>query len=173
MIETDKIPLAAGWIKEKKIIAYPTEGIWGIGCINNESAITKLSEIKERSKDKKYILLFKSVHDLRKKFDVKKDHIKKINELSNSFTTIIIPLGENKSIAVRIPKMALLQDLLEEVGEEIISTSANISSYSECKNAEQIKKVFSNKIFGILNLPLGGENRASKIYDLKTNTYVR
>ena len=37
----------------------------------------------------------------------------------------------------------------------------------------QIKKVFSNKIFGILNLPLGGENRSSRIYDLKTNAYVR
>jgi len=40
-------------------------------------------------------------------------------------------------------------------------------------NSNQIKKVFSNKIFGILNLPLGGENRSSRIYDLKTNAYVR
>ena len=69
MIETDKIFLAASWIKEKKIIAYPTEGVWGIGCINNKSVISKLSEIKQRPKDKKYILLFKSVDDLRKKFD--------------------------------------------------------------------------------------------------------
>ena len=124
-------------------------------------------------KDKKYILLFKSVDDLRKKFDVKKDYIKQIKDLSNSFTTIIVPLNENNSIAVRIPKIEILQDLLEEVGEEIVSTSANISSLSVCKNVEQIKTVFSNKIFGILNLPLGGENRSSRIYDLKTDAYVR
>ena len=104
---------------------------------------------------------------------MKKNYIKQINDLSNSFTTIIVPLTENNSIAVRIPKTKVLQDLLEEVGEEIISTSANISSLSVCKNTEQIKKVFSKKIFGILNLPLGGENRSSRIYDLKTNTYVR
>ena len=173
MIETDKISLAASWIKEKKIIAYPTEGVWGIGCINNECVISKLSEIKQRPKDKKYILLFKSVYDLRKKFDVKKDYIKQIKDLSDSFTTIIVPFGENNSIAVRIPKIKILQDLLEEVGEEIISTSANISSLSVCKNVKQIKTVFSKKIFGILNLPLGGENRSSRIYDLKTDTYVR
>tara|TARA_S200000501_G_scaffold221159_1_gene207496 strand:+ start:137 stop:658 length:522 start_codon:yes stop_codon:yes gene_type:complete len=173
LIETDKISLAASWIKEKKIIAYPTEGVWGIGCINNESVISKLSEIKQRPEDKKYILLFKSVDDLRKKFDVKKDYIKQIKELSKSFTTIIVPLNENNSIAVRIPKIEILHDLLEEVGEEIVSTSANISSLSVCKNVEQINTVFSNKIFGILNLPLGGENRSSRIYDLKTDTYVR
>ena len=80
MIETDKISLAASWIKEKKIIAYPTEGVWGIGCINNQSVISKLSEIKQRPKDKKYILLFRSVDDLRKKFDVKKDYIKQIKD---------------------------------------------------------------------------------------------
>lgn len=173
MIETDKIPLAASWIKEKKIIAYPTEGVWGIGCINKESVISKLSKIKERPKDKKYILLFKSVDDLRNKFDIKDFHVKQIRKLSNSFTTIIVPLGENNSIAVRIPQIEILQALLEEVGEEIISTSANISSISVSKNAEQIKTVFSNKIFGILNLPLGGENRPSRIYDLKTDVYVR
>ena len=85
MIETDKISLAASWIKEKKIIAYPTEGVWGIGCINNQSLISKLSEIKQRPKDKKYILLFRSVDNLRKKFDVKKDYIKQIKELSNRY----------------------------------------------------------------------------------------
>ena len=104
---------------------------------------------------------------------MKKDYIKQIKELSDSFTTIIVPFGENNSIAVRIPKIKILQDLLEEVGEEIISTSANISSLSVCKNVKQIKTVFSKKIFGILNLPLGGEKRSSKIYDLKTDTYVR
>ena len=104
---------------------------------------------------------------------MKKDYIKQIKDLSNSFTTIIVPLNKNNSIAVRIPKIEILQDLLEEVGEEIVSTSANISSFSVCKNVNQIKKVFSNKIFGILNLPLGGENRSSRIYDLKTNAYVR
>ena len=170
---TTEANLAAQWILDEEVIAYPTEGVWGIGCINNQYLISKLSEIKQRPKDKKYILLFRSVDDLRKKFDVKKDYIKQIKELSNSFTTIIVPLNKNNSIAVRIPKIEILQDLLEEVGEEIVSTSANISSLSVCKNVNQIKKVFSNKIFGILNLPLGGENRSSRIYDLKTNAYVR
>ena len=58
---------------------------------------------------------------------MKKDYIKQIKELSNSFTTIIVPLNKNNSIAVRIPKIEILQDLLEEVGEEIVSTSANSS----------------------------------------------
>ena len=173
MIETDKISLAASWIKEKKIIAYPTEGVWGIGCINNKSVISKLSEIKQRPKDKKYILLFKSVDDLRKKFDVKKDYIKQIKELSNSFTTIIVPLNKNNSIAVRIPKIEILQDLLEEVGEEIVSTSANISGTEYTNNLKDICNTFKSNEVALFNHRLGGISKPSKIIMLKSKKVIR
>ena len=65
---------------------------------------------------------------------MKKDYIKQIKELSNSFTTIIVPLNKNNSIAVRIPKIEILQDLLEEADFYPLYTSdfrAERSSYLE------------------------------------------
>ena len=69
--------------------------------------------------------------------------------------------------------MALLQDLLEEVGEEIVSTSANLSGEPVCKTTNEVKNIFSEKIFGILDLPLGGQKKPSKIFDLNLGDYVR
>ena len=170
---TKEANLAAQWILDEKVIAYPTEGVWGIGCINNQSVISKLSEIKQRPKDKKYILLFRSVDDLRKKFEVKKDYIKQIKELSNSFTTIIVPLNKNNSIAVRIPKTEILQDLLEEVGEEIVSTSANISGTEYTNNLKDICNTFKSNEVALFNHRLGGISKPSKIIMLKSKKVIR
>ena len=54
---------------------------------------------------------------------------------------------------------------------EVISDFKNAKSAD--KQIEAIKKVFSNKIFGILALPLGGEKGPSRIFDVKNNSYVR
>tara|TARA_B100000963_G_scaffold361864_1_gene400397 strand:- start:9404 stop:9922 length:519 start_codon:yes stop_codon:yes gene_type:complete len=172
LIEAKNSLTAAGWIKHGKVIAYPTEGVWGLGCLNEKKAIQKLNSIKGRNKEKKYILLF---HNLEQAFDkLKIEHKFKdqINKLSKSFTTIIVPTGEN-TVAIRIPKYKVLLDLLDGVGSEIISTSANISGQQVCRNATEVKEVFSDRIFGILNLPLGGQKKPSKIFDIENNCYVR
>ena len=58
MKTTTDIQEASNWIKEGKVIAYPTEGIWGLGGLNTSQVIKALDLIKRRPKDKKYILLF-------------------------------------------------------------------------------------------------------------------
>ena len=90
-----------------------------------------------------------------------------------TFTTIIVPCGSCETVAVRFPKFSTLEILLEKTGDEIISTSANISGSKPCRTAEDIKKVFFNKIFGILDLPLGKQGAPSKIFDIKEEKYVR
>ena len=57
MKTTKDILIASNWIKEGKVIAYPTEGIWGLGGLNTPEIIKAIDSIKKRPKDKKYILL--------------------------------------------------------------------------------------------------------------------
>ena len=171
MIEVKSPSTAAGWIKHEKVIAYPTEGVWGLGSLNKKHLIEELNKIKGRDKEK-YILLFQSIEHAFNKLEIDHKLKDKINKLSKSFTTIIVPT-QNETVAIRIPKYKVLIDLLDNVGSEIISTSANISGQPACKNTSEVKKVFSNKIFGILALPLGGEKGPSRIFDIKNNSYVR
>jgi tRNA A37 threonylcarbamoyladenosine synthetase subunit TsaC/SUA5/YrdC len=55
----------------------------------------------------------------------------------------------------------------------LISTSANTSGEEVCKNINEIKAVFDDKIYGALDLALGGKKEPSKILDLETNEYIR
>ena len=52
-------------LKEGKVIIYPTDTIWGIGCdATNYDAVEKIYNIKERSKGKGLIVLVDSVEML-------------------------------------------------------------------------------------------------------------
>ncbi len=46
------------YLKSGEVIAYPTEGVWGLGCDpNNADAINKLLSLKRRSHEKGLILI--------------------------------------------------------------------------------------------------------------------
>ena len=49
--------LASKWLKAGKILLHPTEGLWGIGCIVDSTAINLLSNLKRRKNKKGYIIL--------------------------------------------------------------------------------------------------------------------
>ena len=59
------------------------------------------------------------------------------------------------------------------INKPIISTSANISGETTCRNINEVKEVFDGKLFGALDGPLGDEKKPSKILDLENNEYVR
>ena len=85
---------------------------------------------------------------------------------------MIIPTVAGK-IAARIPEEGDLLDFLKLIKQPLISTSANISGEEVCANINEIKAVFDDKIYGALDLPLGGKSEPSRIIDLENNEYIR
>ena len=173
MKTTTDIQEASNWIREGKVIAYPTEGIWGLGGLNTSQVIKALDSIKRRPKDKKYILLFPSYDLLFKKYSFTDEIINTVTNISETFVTMLLPINGKEKIAARIPNNKTLLKLLELIGEEIISTSANISGKPVCATVKEIKYTFNEIIYGVLDLPLGGEKGPSRILDVETNEYRR
>ena len=173
MKTTKDISIASNWIREGKVIAYPTEGIWGLGGLNPPEIIKAIDLIKKSPTDKKYILLFPSYDLLFKKFSFTDEIKENVKNISESFVTMLLPVEGEKKIAARIPDNQQLLSFLELIGEEIISTSANISGKPVCATAEEIKYTFNETVYGILDLPLGGEEGPSRILDVETNEYRR
>ena len=102
------------------------------------------------------------------------DEIKEnVKNISETFVTMLLPIEGKEKIAARIPDNQQLLSFLELIGEEIISTSANISGKPVCATAEEIKYTFNEAVYGVLDLPLGGEKGPSKILDVETNEYKR
>lgn len=59
---TDDPLQAAQWVKQGKLLAYPTESVWGIGCDPfNEAAVAQILEIKHRPIEKGMIVVTDSI----------------------------------------------------------------------------------------------------------------
>lgn len=62
---TDSPTLAAQWLKEGELLAYPTESVWGIGCdAYDEAAVQRILDIKQRPQAKGMIVITDSVERL-------------------------------------------------------------------------------------------------------------
>ena len=53
---------AVEYLKDGKVILYPTDTIWGLGCdATNEEAVAKLLKIKKRDTSKPLLLLVNGI----------------------------------------------------------------------------------------------------------------
>ena len=118
-----------------KVVLYPTDTIWGIGCLaTNETAVQKIYQIKERSNDKSLILLVSSISMLQKYVPhLSIQVIDAINHYPRPLTvvynnTIHLPdylKAADGSVAMRIANDNFCKRVIAALGEPITSTSAN------------------------------------------------
>ncbi|MCY4562072.1 MAG: L-threonylcarbamoyladenylate synthase [Flavobacteriaceae bacterium] len=130
------IQKAVSYLREEKIILYPTDTIWGIGGdATSEKAAEKIFRLKRRKTNQSFIILVDSIQMLKRYVFEIPPMVNKLLEIPYP-TTIIYPksrclapniLGEDGSIGIRLIRHKFCNDLIREFGKPIISTSANIS----------------------------------------------
>ena len=133
----DEIKKCVDLLLQGKVILYPTDTIWGIGCdATNEEAIDKIYKIKQRIESKSMLILLDKSDKL--PLYVKKIPLIAWDLLSNTYrpTTFIYPTAQNLpkklipadgTIAIRVVQSSFCKKLIAALGRPIISTSANIS----------------------------------------------
>jgi L-threonylcarbamoyladenylate synthase len=188
IIFTWKIFVATRWIKLGYVIAYPTESVYGLGCDpKNLTAVQQILNIKQRSAHKGLILVASDIDQIRPYIkELSAAEIAKINTPSPRVITWLIPARDNlshlligthsekeKKIAIRISQHPTIKALCQQLGQPIVSTSANISGQAMCYSAKQVKQQLSKGIKYILTGALGQQTRPSEIRDLKTHQLIR
>lgn len=163
-----------------ELIAYPTEGVWGLGCDpNNLDAVQRLLTLKERSPEKGLILLG-SNFDHFTQYSHAAEYREKLMSKWPGPHTWLVPAksdisylikGSNDKVALRLSDHKTVRDLCNKFGGAIISTSANKDGQPTLEQATDIKKAFSN--VKILDGALGGLNKPSTIQDIVTDLIVR
>ena len=123
-------------LNEGKVIIYPTDTIWGIGCdATNPEAVEKIFEVKERSKGKGLIILVDSI-DMLKKYvrnfpKIAPDIIKSAKNPLSIIYSESVGLAENvssdKTICIRVVNNEFCKALIHKLGRPITSTSANLT----------------------------------------------
>jgi L-threonylcarbamoyladenylate synthase len=176
----DSLGLAVSSLRSGEVIAYPTEGVWGLGCDPfNEEAISKLLDLKGRSESKGLILIGSNLKQFSDFIDIDLYKERLLKKWPGPHTWLVPPkegvskliIGNNENIALRLSSHKEVVELCEEFNGALISSSANKENCPTPESREEIQNIFPD--LKVLEGNLGGLNQPSKIQDLITGEVVR
>ncbi len=143
-------------LRKGGIIIYPTDTIWGIGCdATNETAVSRVYDIKERNDNKSMLVLLHSESLLPSYVREVPEIAWQLIEASVDPLTIIYPeaknlagnlTGPDGSIGIRVVNDPFCSQLISQFKKPIVSTSANISGTSSPSNFNEIDKALLQKV---------------------------
>jgi len=178
----NEINKAVELLQKGKVILYPTDTIWGIGCdATQPKAVEKVYKIKMRPGEKKQaIILLDNIDKIER-------YVKKVPEVTRDLIeqspgplTIIFEGGKNVAknvlseggnIAIRIVKGDFCVEVIKRLGKPIVSTSANISGEDAPIVFSEISNEIISKVDYVVNVHRERINsvKASTIIKLETN----
>ena len=137
-------------LKEGKIIVYPTDTVWGIGCDPfNQKAVDRLFKVKGK-KENGVSILIKSKDLVSEYCNVNSKNLKIVEKLFPGPVTLIMKskvkfakgVTRDGNIAVRVPNNDTAISLVEN--NPIITTSANKHGRNIAKSLDEARKIFGN-----------------------------
>lgn len=168
------------------IIAYPTEGVYGLGCDPfNERSVLRLCALKQRPVSKGLILVASQWQHIEPLIDASRLASSLLSQLKQNWpaaTTYLFPCstqtpqwirGDHEQVAIRLSAHSSIQKLCNALGHALVSTSANLSGQPTLCSANAIHRAFNSNISGVLSGHLGGNDSPSRIIDTLTGQLIR
>ncbi|MBC6360776.1 L-threonylcarbamoyladenylate synthase [Lactobacillus apis] len=184
IFQQDQIDEAVKLLAAGKLVAFPTETVYGLGAIaTNEKAVKSVYAAKGRPSDNPLIV---TVSDEAMVSDYAKEIPERAQKLMKHFwpgpLTILLFVKPNAlpkavtggldTVAFRCPDDKLTHDLISKLGYPIVGPSANTSTKPSPTTAQHVYHDLNGKIAGIID---GGPTRVgleSTIIDLSVETPV-
>ncbi len=179
-----RLDLIAARLWEGAVIAYPTEGVWGLGCVpTNEEAVARLLSMKDRPWDMGLIMVGANMTQLSP--FLQGLEIDQMGELDRAWpgpVTFLVPdngtapmwiKGRHSRVALRIPDHPIVADLCTALDAPLVSTSANPTGRSAARSALRVRQYFGNHLDILVPGQLGRLGGASEIRDLCTGEVIR
>ena len=137
-------------IQNGKIVIYPTDTVWGMGCDPfNQKAVDELFRIKGKKTDGLSIMLnnVKLIYDY---CEMNKMAKKIVEEFLPGPITLVLKskkdfakgVTKNGNIAIRIPLNNTALDLA--ANQPIVTTSVNLHGEKIARNLNEAKKIFGS-----------------------------
>jgi len=170
--------------KKGHLIAYPTEGVWGLGCDPfSKAAVYRLLALKERPVSKGLIVIAAD-------WEVCADWVDSAFLSSSSMPTpdwsvpqtwvfpasALVPAwirGEHSGVALRVTKHPVAAEIARQCGGVICSTSANLSGEPAIKDEQTLREQTFASECVIVSGDLGGLTSPTPIYDAVTGASLR
>ncbi len=176
------IDKAAKVLRSGGVIAYPTEGVFGLGCLpGNLDAVARLLQIKQREASKGLILIAATAAQFEDWIDLP-DNVSLPDPDPQKPTTWIAPAGkrvaavvrgDNTGIAVRITTNPVARAICIAVASPIVSTSANLSGQPVAPTEDALRRQFGDRVDYVVPGKCGPSSGASEIRDLLSGAILR
>lgn len=164
------------------IIAYPTEGVFGLGCLPDDvSAVERLLQVKRRDAEKGLILIASTMDQLDSWVSLPDGRSIPQSDPTHPVTWIVPPgpkvhpiiLGQHKRVAIRITSNPIAAAICDAVDSPIVSSSANLSGKPTARNRIVLRRQFGARVDYIVPGDCGPASGASEIRDLSTGKVLR
>lgn len=124
-------------LKKGAVMLYPTDTVYAIGCdLRVKSAVEKVRRIKQMSNDKPLTFLCSSLSNISQYATVNDRAYRIMKHLIPGPYTFLLPASKQvpklvmspkrKTTGIRVPDNILCQELLKNLDNPIVSTSAHI-----------------------------------------------
>ena len=172
--DTQAVQRAARWLDEGKLVAFPTETVYGIGCKADKLTFDRLNEVKGRQPDKRYTLHIGSPEQLEKYIPSMSLKAQKL--VQNAFpgpVTIVFELDDEvlrqvrnslpkgvfktlysgQTLGVRYPSCPITCEILSQAHSPIVAPSANPGGSPPATSAKEVLGYFDGEIEGVVEIP--------------------
>ncbi len=177
--------IAADVLHAGGLVAYPTEGVWGLGCDPEDAvAVVRLLRLKRRSAERGLILIGADSEQFQPYLSGLPTALQERFQAAQSHgTTWLVPdngtappwiRGRHQSVALRVTTHPQAAALCRLFGAPLVSTSANTTGARAPRHAFQARRLFRRRTaVYLLPGPLGGRDGPTPITDLDTGAVLR
>jgi L-threonylcarbamoyladenylate synthase len=179
-----RVGRAAQIVRSGGVIAYPTEAVFGLGCLpRNRRAVLRLLAIKRRSWRKGLILIGADLAQL-ERYVILPPEPQRSRVLAtwpgpHTWVLEAQPdaprwiTGGRASMAVRMTAHPLAAALCRAVGEALVSTSANVTRRPPHRRLLHLRRDLGRRIDFVLAGPLGDLAAPTPIRDGRSGRALR
>lgn len=181
-----EVDAAAALMREGGVLAYPTEAVYGLGCNpHNQAAFEQLFALKQRPPTQGVLLIAAEFAQVERYIDLAAVPAERLAQVQASWpgpNTWIFPrsaavpawvAGAHAGIALRVTAHAPAAALCRAFGGALVSTSANPHGEPPARSADMAEAYFGAELDGILDAPLGQQDRPTTIRDALSGAIIR
>jgi len=184
LVSSIHIARAARILHSGGAIAYPTEAVYGIGCLPlDEAAVAHVLALKRRQANKGLILIAANVSQAEAFASLPDGEVgaQIAAQWPGPVTWILqarrgvseLITGGRPTVAIRVTAHPVAQALCLAAGSAIVSTSANISGHEPIRSKTRLRRQLGKTVDMIVPGALGDRTNPTVIRDGSTGAIIR
>ncbi len=182
MAFSEPINRAARILRSGGVVAYPTEGVYGLGCLPDDFvAVSRVLDIKDRDPALGLVLIATDIEQLHDWIE-SPERLPELKSTSDQPVTWIVPAtddvpywirGAHSGLAVRMTQHPIAGALCDATDSALVSTSANVRGRPPARSIFVLRRRFGHLVDYIVPGQCGPTSGPSEIRELASGKVLR